>query len=226
MRWRQALRSLHRWLGVLSAALIVLVTVTGVILHHPRWLGAEAPGHMLVSWAPADQERLLRVSPALLEWSADGGETWVESPLDLVPSEPIRLTPSADGRSLWLVGRDGLLVSDGRGVLWDVRFLPPLHGSEIVDLAAASADRAVLATDAGAWMTRDGAQTWQPAWRGDERAGALALVHDLHTGYWAGRDLTLVYDVGALALLVVVISGSVLAVRTGRRRGRSGTTRS
>lgn len=204
--------------------MIVLVTVTGMILQHPDWVGAGTSGQVLVSWAPGDGGRLLRVSPARLEWSLDEGDTWIESPLDLVPSEPVRLTPSADGRSVWLVGRDGLLVGDRRGVLWDVRFLPPLEGSEIVDLAAASGDLAILSTDAGTWLTRDGARTWELAWQGDGRRGPLAIVHDLHTGYWAGRDVTLVYDIGAIALLLLVISGTVLVIRARPKNGPGGTT--
>jgi len=217
LRWY---RRAHRWIGLASTLVVLVVSATGVLLHHPGWLGAA--GDDLVLLASTADGALLRVAPGILERSDDGGVSWQESPLDLVPTRPVRMTVSTDGRAIWLVGDDGLLVGDARGMLWELGLLPALEGRAILDLAARSADHATLLSNTGAWTTEDGGQSWSPRWQTDRDAGrVLSLIHGLHTGHLGGAALMLVYDIAAGGLLILVVTGVVLALR-GKKRQSGG----
>jgi uncharacterized iron-regulated membrane protein len=210
----------HRWGGIASATFLVVITATGLLLQHPGWLGGGDSSPALVAWAPAPGGPLLRVSPGVLEWSRDGGATWQESPLDLVPLQPVRLVAAADGGSMWLLGHDGLLVSDAAGAVWQARYLPPVGGALVRDVAPASDQRAVLLTDQGAWTTDDGGAAWTARDDGrSARASLHGLIHRLHTGHWGGRGVRLAYDLVAVTLLALVATGLLmLACRRPRRR--------
>lgn len=216
----RAARLVHRWGGVASAAFVVLITATGLLLQHPDWLGGIDDAPALVAWAPAPDGPLLRVSPGMLEWSRDGGATWQESPLDLVPRQPVRLVAAADGGSMWLLGHDGLLVSDAAGAVWQARYLPPLGGALVRDVAPANDQRAVVLTDQGAWSTEDGGAAWTRTDDGrPQRASLHGLIHRLHTGHWGGPGLRLAYDLAAVVLLSLVVTGLLmLACRRPRQR--------
>lgn len=213
-------RRWHRRAGVAVAAVVLLVTVTGVLLHHPRVLGGAPDGPVLVAADPLRPGHVLRASPFLLERSGDGGATWRDAPLAMAPARPRRLAEGGDDRSLWLLGAGDLLVSTDGGMIWQERSLPAevRRLGDARDLAPRDAETAVLLAGSGAWRTDDGGATWSALWRDDARGGPYDLVHRLHTGYWATGIMPWVYDVAAAALAGLTVTGLALAMPR-RRRG-------
>jgi hypothetical protein len=215
-------RRWHRDTGLVAAAVVLLVTVTGVLLHHPQVLGGKADGPALVAADPVRDGQVLRVSPFLLERSADGGITWSESPLALVPARPRRLAAGAGDRSLWLLGDAQLLVSTDGGMIWEERALPGpvFQAGDARDIAPTNAGEAVLLAASGAWRTDDGGATWTPLWEAGA-GNAYALVHRLHTGHWATGAMPWIYDAAAVALVALTVTGLALAIPRRRRAPRN-----
>lgn len=221
---KRRLRATHHGLGLFLALGALLLVATGLALQHPGWLGRGALPPRVVAADPADPQRLLRASAALLEESPDGGATWRELPLPAAPDLPVALVFAAPpARGAWLLGATELLASDDGGAVWERRELPPRLGRDEppVSLAVTADGRPLVATAHGAWLGDAGATRWTSLWRVEPTRGdrLRAAVRRLHSGHWGLPLMPRLYDAGALLFLVVLATGVLLGLR-GRRRHR------
>lgn len=222
MRVRTAMRHGHRTVGLAAGLGLVVLSITGLVLMHPEWLGRDAGPASVVGADPWRAGRLLRAAPFVVEESLDGGASWRELPLHTAPAEPTTLVfAPRDSGVVWLLGAVELIVSHDGGAVWRMVDLPAAVGFDepARDLALPAAAAPLLTTDHHGWRLEDGA--WHMLWHRpptrSERWGAT--VRRLHNGHWGWSGMLRLYDVMAVALVLVVITGLGVA---GRRNGRNG----
>lgn len=215
---KRRLRSLHHGLGLFLALGALVSVATGLALQHPGWLGRGALPPGVVAADPADADRLLRASPALVEVSRDGGATWEELPLPAAPDLPVALAfAPAPSRGVWLLGATELLASNDGGAVWDRRELPPLAGRDEppIALAVTAAGLPLVATAHGAWLGDAEGARWTSLWRVEPTRGdrLRAAIRRLHSGHWGLPFMPRLYDAGALLFVVVLVTGIALGLR-------------
>lgn len=219
------MRRLHRWLGLAVSVLVLLVTVTGILLHNPEWLGPEAVVALCVATDPADHSRLLRGTTWGVDESTDGGATWREVPMLAPPSDVSRILfvagAAADSTRVVVLGRQTAVESVDGGRVWRNLELPAeARAGEVIlrDIAVAPDDRLFLMTSAGLFA-RGAVDGWIAVGPGTPvDVGWAALIHDLHTGQAAGPVGRRVVEWGGWLLVVVTVTGLVLSYRSSRRR--------
>lgn len=219
-----ALRRLHRWVGGLAAALLLVVTVSGIVLQHPDWLGSPPNPPLCLAADPHQPGRLLRGTHWGVETSVDGGSSWHEVPMLAPPTDVVRIVfaaGSADSGVVYALGAHTAVVSEDGGQVWRELLLPPgevLVTARLLDIASDEAGRLDLLTTVGQFRRGE-----KGAWTaiGVPAAKAAARrhwVHDLHTGNLFGLAGRRVAEGGAWGLLVLIGSGSALYRRRGRGR--------
>jgi len=221
-RGRTVVRESHHGLGLLAAGGILLLALTGLALQHPGWFGHPGQRAIVLSADPNTGDRLLRATPALLEVSTDGGDTWQDLPLSAAPDHPVRLVFGDVPGEVWLLGGTELLVSRDGGRIWEDVGLPPDLGPQqpATDLTF-QGGYPLVAGRSGAWyQTVDGG--WENLWttpasRGDN---ARAWLYRLHTGHWGGGLVPRLYDLVAVATAILVVTGLIMGARRARRRRR------
>jgi len=219
------LKNWHRWLGLVSAVFLMVVSVTGFLLQHPEWLGSSETPPAALAADPDDSDRWLRGTRWGVEESTDDGATWRELPM-LAPPENvhrIHFDPADDGR-VFALGSGGLITSADGGRVWEeIRFsseaLP--MGVALVDVAAAGGTWRVLVED-GVLVSRDEGTTWsrEGAPVGTDKRNWRELVHHLHTGHVFGTMGRRVAEFSALAVIFLTLSGLVMMTRRNGRRPR------
>ena len=220
---KSLVRWIHRWLGTTTAVLVGLVSVTGILLQHPEWLGQERARVHCVAADPVDPLRLLRGTQWGVEESVDGALNWHEVPMLAPPTDVRRLVFAAgvggEHRVYALGARTGVVSSDG-GRVWRSMSLPPAavqDGAVFLDLAIALNGEQTLLTSHGTYR-RSGAGDWTAV--GPRLANSRdwrQSVHDLHTGQFAGAAGRRMMEIGAWGLVVLTLTGILLAVRNRRR---------
>lgn len=216
------LRVGHRWVGAVSAVFLLIAAGTGFLLQHPDWLGPEPEVRLAVALDPMDQGRLLRGTHWGVEQSRDGGETWTEIPMLMPPTDVVRIVFAPDDpRVVLALGRDALVVSRDGGVVWEeilVEAAAKDPGLVFRDLAAGSGGHLTLLADEGLLASSDDGSTWH--WLDQEPDRDTAdwgrLIHDLHTGHLAGAVGRKVAELGAVALVLIILTGLVLLRRNGK----------
>ena len=216
-------RTLHRLVGVLGALGLLVLTITGVALLHPEWLGRAVKPASVVVADPFAPGRLLRASPFLVEESSDDGASWRDLPCGLAPAAPVALRcDPADSGVVWLLGTTELLRADDGGIVWTPVEPPGAVGFDepIRDLALPPGGAPLLTTDHHAWRRIDGA--WHEQWHvPPPRTDAWRRwVRRLHTGHWGSPLIARLHDGMAVILLVMLVSGLMLLRRhngNGRR---------
>lgn len=233
---RRGFYQLHRWLGILSSLFVCLVALTAIALNRvDLWRGwfmqAQSQPAFSVARArqlaadPHDPQHLLAADPQALYQSFDGGQRWQELKL-YVPAEKVTgigFDPVQAG-AVWVALRDaGLFFSDDGGEIWEEDFsLPfePIKGEAIESLLVSQGPTLSLRTALG-WYRKDAAGDWAQTPLVDQPQTVLSL-HDwiwrLHTGRFAGFWGPLLYDVIALSLIVLALTGLRLSWRPRRKR--------
>jgi hypothetical protein len=225
---RSFMRQFHLVLGLGAGLLVLVAAVTGVLLQYPHLLGP-APVEMTAFHALSGEEgHYLRGTSLGLEASLDGGGTWREVPM-LMPPGPVRRIVADRDRPevIFVLGRDGLVMSRDGGRIWEPMDPgAPLDHSwmQLVDLTLRADGNVDLITRGGFWRTMDGGQTWRAhaVTPPSRSSGMRGLIHDLHTGYIWNRSGSWMVTAGAVALVLLVITGALLTLVSGNRRPRRG----
>lgn len=216
---RPRLRGFHRWAGGLVSVFVLLLSVTGIILHHPS-LGGDPLGlPAALAVDPQNGSRVLKATPSGLFASDDGGATWEEIPADATGAVDVAFAPDRPGRVYAALRDFGLIRSEDGGRVWEqvpLPFLPAAEGISILRVSAGPAERATLITSAGVLVTRDAGKSWRWTERHGQTLGSF--VHQIHTGYFFGRYAFYLYDLSAIALIGLTITGLII---WGRKNGRS-----
>jgi uncharacterized iron-regulated membrane protein len=232
--------ALHRWVGLVVGAMILVAAGTAIALNHQDQLlrpvkagPATSPyaRYMLsLTVDPKDARHLLAGTSDGLFRSVDGGKTWEDAVLP-VPAEQvvaIEADPVHPGTVYAAFRKIGVYRSDDAGDLWEEVPLPfnPAEGTTLqaIDVTAAGL---TLLTSGGLYQQHgaDWAHVAPPASHEAAEAGAgLKLVYALHDGTFWGTWGVPVTDAVSASLIVLVLSGYVVffarifKVRRARRR--------
>jgi photosystem II stability/assembly factor-like uncharacterized protein len=210
-------------LGVAAAVLVLVAAVTGFLLQHPGWLGP-AGGDPLSVAVVGDQ--WFRGTAWGVERSGDGGRTWQEVAMLAPPVEVIRVVAAPDDpERIYALGKGALVRSLDGGKVWEDVFID-IPGSEKYadyrDLAVTGAGGLGLLTDRGLLGSLDGGATWVWLTPPDRSGGRNwhQWLHDLHTGRLFGNPGKLLVEGGAVALILLTVTGLLISTRrvNGRRR--------
>jgi hypothetical protein len=225
---------MHRTLGLVGAAFLLLLVGTGIVLQHPAffrldqryidspwlldWYGIEAPAARIFA---AGNHRVARIGELT---TLDG------QPLALLSDDLVGATATDD--FLLLLAPDALAIITRDGQLVD-RLATPAAASAI----GRSGDGVVIATTTGQFALSDDLLDWRalepsadviwsdagvPAagerarlidlWRGRVISIERVLL-DAHSGRIFGSVGTWLVDIGALLVLALAASGLLLARR-------------
>lgn len=201
------------------AVFVILLSVTGIVLHHPSIAGRPQSRPAALAVDPQNGSRVLKATPSGLFASDDGGATWEEIPTDAEGAVDIAFAPGRPGRVYAALRDFGLIRSEDGGRVWEqvpLPFLPAAEGISILRVSAGPGETAALITSAGVLVTRDSGRSWSWTERHHETLGTLA--HQIHTGYFFGRYAYYLFDLSAVALICLTITGLVI---WGRKNGRS-----
>ncbi len=233
---------LHRWLGMWSLAIVLVIAVTGVILNHTAGLELD---QRRVTWSPllkyygmepaGEPSVFLAGDRLLATW--DGQILLDGLVVDFAPeSGELVGAGTVDGGRHVYVFPDLVLAVEANGQIFDrldAASLPPSP----IRRAGSREDRLILETDDGArfvlvdWLEAKPAPGAEPAWftpagsiSGDQRerlaeafrAEGLALSRillDVHSGRILGPVGVLLYDLAAVSLVILGITGTMLWFR-------------
>lgn len=218
---KSGVRKLHRWLGVMAAALVLVAAVTGFLLQHPGWLGPA--GNDATSLAVAG-DAWFRGTDWGVERSGDGGRTWQEVPMLAPPVEVVRIIAAPDDPDrIYALGKGALVRSTDGGRVWEevsIDISGPQAYVTYRDLAVAAGGNLGLLTDQGLLGSPDGGASW--AWLAPRAPSGgrdwHQWLHDLHTGRLLGTPGRLLTEAGALALVLLTVTGIVISTRRGNGR--------
>ncbi len=228
------MRRLHRWLGVLCSLLVVLVAVTGLALRHPD-LAARVlrepphPGALddrTTAFAadPRVPGRFLVGTARGVFESRDAGRTWRDVLLQAPATHVVAVAfdPAAAQRVLIATASGGVYVSEDGGEVWEDADVPAEALDARVQAATFGAQGAIVVRSGAGVFRRTVAGEWErlTAATGAGAASRIGLVAALHGGQLHAA-LGVAIDLSALALLVLVLSGWVLAFQRQSRRIQS-----
>ncbi|MBU2501585.1 hypothetical protein KJ682_09690 [bacterium] len=222
------MRRTHLALGLATGLLVLAAAVTGLLLQYPHLLGRTPVTMTAFVELPGREGCYLRGTDVGLQASQDGGATWDGVPMLMPPGPVLRIVlDPARPEVLYVLGRDGLVLSRDGGRIWEPLDPGPPPGPAwmaLIDLSLHPDGTVDLVTGGGFWRTRDGAATWtaHPVTPPPMGSGMHRLVHDLHTGFIAGRAGQRVVTGGAAALVLLVITGFLLALGSRNRRNGRG----
>lgn len=194
----------HRWLGVFAALVLVLAAATGWALMHPEWLQGQDLRHLAAD--PQDPKHLLAGGPQGFWRSTDGGRTWEDVTLRVPTANVVALASGQGGFAVAF--RELGIWRSVDGYIWD-----PVELAEWERVSALSfqGNELVVLSDQGLY-TAGQTIALQPS--------LLRRIHDWHTGWAWGAIGARIVEAGAIALLILTVSGLVLFARTRRRRRR------
>jgi hypothetical protein len=206
----------HNWIGLGSGVFLVALLATGVALNHPsKWIAGADAQRLSLAADPRDPDRLYRGTASLLERSEDGGRTWEEVPMAFPPLEVVDIAfhPKDPGTVYILQRWHGPLKSDDGGVVWEtvpLSFDPQQAGVELTGLGVSAAGDLYLETSQGLLTRPAGSEAWESLDFDLARKNWTRIVKTLHNGHFFGEWFVKVYDVSALALLLLIVTGIVL----------------
>jgi hypothetical protein len=227
------IKAIHRYWGIGSAIFLLLLSLTGILLHHPGWFSGTIEETLSIAIDPADPHHLLRGTTSGLFQSHDGGVTWSETDMLLPAEKVVGIAFSSDifGR-VYVALRDlGLIRSDDAGRIWEsiaLPFVPVDAGIEIHGIAIAPKGGIFLSTSRGLLVSLNGGVTWDWRSRTKEERTFYQIVHSLHTGYFLRFLLPAslsplllslsslppyIYDIAAVGLLILIFTGFSLYYR-------------
>jgi len=246
-RSSSAMRRLHRSFGAGAAVFVLFMVLSGLVINHSNGLGLDrqtVSQSFLLDWYGLAKPHRIQSFAVGDDWlSFAGSQLYLND--KHVATLPAGVGAVSNGHLLVAAGRDELLLLDRDGGLveklpWNaIGPLPVesigLHKNSVVSVKA---DGQIWLTDADFidWQRVDKAIT-EPLWsiskpapadlqqaitrmyRGEGLSVERVLL-DLHSGRIFGKIGVLVYDLLALALGFLSISGLVLWLRS-RRNGKS-----
>ncbi len=219
-------RSLHRTVGLGAALFLVLLSLSGFLLHHPGWLGSVSEATLSLAVDPQDPNRIFRGTNSGLYFSVDGGESWDEVPM-LFPAErvvDIAFVPQKPDH-IYVVLRDlGLIRSLDGGYVWEevsLGFVPFVEGVQLQVIGIGNDESLRIGTSGGFLTSSDFGETWVTVGQEEPPGEDLyTFVHQIHTGYIFDTWLPSVYDIVALALAGLTFTGLFLWWRSSTKLRR------
>lgn len=240
------MRRLHRTVGVIAAAFVIFMVFSGLAINHSTGLGLDRR-HLsepfLLDWYGLNGPENIRSFVAGDNWlSFAGSQVFLED-------KPVATLSNGtgavfNGEMLIAAGSDELLLLDPGGNLIErLPWGPP--GSGKIESLGLSKDGGVVVASAGqVWLADRDILSWRPDGETGESAswatsvtapetltGAIEQQYrgsgpswerfllDLHSGRIFGPAGILIYDLLALAIAFLALSGLLLWVR-GRRNGQ------
>lgn len=239
------MRRSHRWIGVVSCLILVVVALTAIALNHRNlWLAWTLPStkdmqaatrqfnlDQAKAWSPDPFQagHLMASSEKQLFESFDQGKNWQEVKL-FVPAEHIVAIDysAVNPDKLWVALRDvGIFYSEDNGIIWEeIVDLPPdpVAGEALQGLQVGANDDLYVETALGRYVYQGKTQRWDTFQRADaqQKLDVQGVIWALHTGKFWGNVGLYLYDMVALALVFLSLSGLVLARRKRRPRSAKG----
>ena len=211
---RSRFRRVHRWLGTVLVAFVLVLATTGIALNHTSALGLD---RKYISWswlldaygmnAPSPYTGMVSIQSLVVV--ADGQHVHV-----LLDSgelvEFIDLSGTLPGDIQRIGDANDRAVIDGGEVLYrsdaEVTYFEPWADGNASEVSWSSA------TD----PETKGLEALQMAWRGQGLTLERVLL-DLHSGRIFATAGVVVMDLVAIGMIVLALSGLVLSVRRVRR---------
>lgn len=217
----------HRWLGLLTALLVIVPAVTALVMNHrptEEKRASDSPFDQYVlctSVDPRGPSGLWVGASEGLFRSRDGGATFAPVTLP-VPARQVNTVAFDRRGAIYVALRySGVYRSSDDGASW-TQVMTPAE-VEVAGLSVSPDGAITIATPRGMYdIDAKGAATLHPrppAPASSERAW-LRLVYDLHDGRFWGRWGVWITDAASVAIVVLALTGVVLFF--GIRRGRRG----
>ena len=213
-RQRSRFRRVHRWLGTVLVAFVLVLATTGIALNHTSALGLD---RQYISWS----------------WLLDAYGMKAPSPyVGMVSVQSLVVV--GDGRRVHVLLESGELVEsiDLSGALpGDIERIGGagdraiLESGDILYRSDAEVTRFEAWADGNAsdvnWSTAidpetAGLEALQTAWRGEGLTLERVLL-DLHSGRIVATAGVVVMDIVAIGMIVLALSGLILSFRRVRR---------
>jgi hypothetical protein len=240
-----ATRKLHRWAGAAAALFILFMAASGLLINHSDGLSLDQKQAMhpaLLDWYGLARPADIQSYPAAGHWlSFAGSQLYLDGVFVTTCADGVGAV--FNGQIFIAAGRNEILLIDDQGRLIEKQawIQPAGHPIESIglvrnDIVAVKSADTFWAADAEllAWRPLDDPNT-APLWsvegsapetvqqaitrhyRGDGLNMERVLL-DLHSGRIFGQAGVLVYDLLALLVVFLAISGLVLWVRVLRNR--------
>ena len=216
------MRSLHRWLGFPIAIAMLYMSLTGILLNHPRLIaGVNAP-----DWAlPPDMQSVNWGRGAILSWISLNDHTILAGGKGGLYSFDSTFQPTAfdnglpesiyDGaiqslhhdtlnHVIWAGTPTGLYYFDSTNSIW----LSTSVTDDIKSIASNHFATYAFATDC-IWRFENNQWIKVKSWA-DTSFSLMDWVFDLHSGAILGKPGKLLYDLAAIAMLMLAIGGLYL----------------
>ena len=213
-RQRTRFRRVHRWIGTVLVAFVLVLATTGIALNHTNALGLDSK---YISWPwlldaygmKAPSPYVGMVSMQSLVVVGDGQRVHVLlASGELV--ESIDLSETLPGDIERIGGAGDRAVLESGDVLYrsdpDVAMFEPWADGNASEVSWSSEIDSATA----------GLEALQTAWRGEGLTLERVLL-DLHSGRIFATAGVLVMDIVAIGMIFLALSGLVLSVRRGRR---------
>ena len=247
LRTRRSLRSVyvwHRWLGVISALIVLMLAATGLLLNHSHELQLDS---RYISNAATLNWYGVRATPPREgflvggHWISTTGDRLFLDAKPVVEAHGSLLTAaSCDGLIMAIFPESVLLLTSAGGIV------ETLHGEALPGVIAAAVfddGSPVIETDGGRFRSNCQLLEWMPfagsmpartspqpipadvASRVAQAAAAMTisrekLLVDLHSGRLFGRYGPLAMDAAAIGFMALALSGLWLWVRHLRHQRR------
>jgi hypothetical protein len=245
-RKSSATRRWHRLFGAGAALFLTFLVISGLVLNHSHSLGL-AKRHLtpsfLLSWYGLGEPKEIRSFELGNDWlSFAGSQVYLNN--RAVGTIVDGVAAIAAGGLLVIAGKQELLLFDTQGNLVERQTWSPPGGGTVEALGRKKTGAVLIRSNGELWQADREMLTWNshegaenpvqwstPAkapdslrqeitehYRGDSLSLERFLL-DIHSGRFFGPVGVLIYDLIALALGFLAISGLVLWAR-GRRNGR------
>ena len=240
------MRRLHRPLGAGAAVFVIFMVLSGIAINHSGGLGLDKrhlSQSFLLSWYGLDGPEEIHSFAVGNDWlSFAGSQLYLnERPVETISNG---VGAVAIGDMLVAAGSDELLLLNQAGQLIERSPWDPTEAGAIESIGVFADGTVVVQSESQLWMTDSDLLSWQraenditsPRWSSSEpiplnlneaitrqyRGNGPSLERvllDFHSGRIFGSIGLLVYDLLALAVGFLAISGVILWLR-GRRNGK------